>query len=188
MSKALPFKTAPKAETKLVGDEGTGILEFPVVRDITVREQAFINDRLSKHSTFLEIARISNKVAKAEKMQPVVAHGFLTKCATKALTPQVELSFTDKEDNMRVKYAREIEALVAFLLTEQWERQLITVTALVRHRLEGMEDFEVEDARDLGQTLVMKIYAFALIEQGAADDTDLAGEPSEEDMAEQLGK
>lgn len=188
MAKALPFKTAPKVETKLVGDEETGILEFPIIGDITVREQAFINDKLSKHSTFLEIARISNKVAKAEKMQPIAAHGFLTKCATKSLTPQVEMEFSGKEDNMRVKYAREIEGLVAFLLTEQWERQLITVTSLVKHRLEGMEDFDVEDARDLGQTLVMKIYAFALIEMGAADDADLTGQTSDEEMVEQLGK
>ena len=188
MAKTLPFKTAPKEEVYLVGNERVGELEFPVHGDLTVREQAYINEHLSKHSTFLEIARISNKIAKAEKIQPIAAHRFLTKCATAALNNQGD--FDTKEENLRVKYAREIEGLIAFLLKIQWERQLITCAALVRHRLAGMEEFNPEDARELSQTLVTEIYGFSLLEVGAASAEDKTDSPEEmeAEIEENLGK
>lgn len=186
----LPFKTAPKTETQIVGNDQVGELEFPKLGDLTVREQAFINERLGKHSTFLEIARLSNKVAKAQKIQPVAAHRFLTKCATNALQGGVGMKWDEKEENMRVKFAREIEALIQFLLKEQWERQLITVAALCRFRLEGTEKFDVEDARDLPQALVQQIYGFALIEQGAvaAAEEEQSEAEAEKKLEEDLGK
>lgn len=187
MAKALPFKTAPKKTTQLIGNEKVGELEFPVLGDITVREQAYINDNMGKRSTFLELARIANKVAKAEKIQPIAAHKFLTKCATSALSPQLELEFIELEQNWKIKYAREIEELCEFLLKEQWERQCITAAALIRYRLEGMEDFEVEDARDMSQILITGIYAFSMMEMQEASDEEVE-EPEEEKIAEDLGK
>lgn len=181
----LPFKTAPQAGVKLVGNERVGTLEFPVVGDVTVREQAFITEQLSKHSTFLELARVANKVSRAAKIQPVAAHRFLTKCVTANMMGG-EDDFTEKEQNLRVKHAREIEHLSEFLLKTQWERQLITVCALIRYRLEGMEKYSVEDCRDLPQQLIVEIYTFALEEQNAADDTTVL--TSENELAEQLGK
>lgn len=181
----LPFKTEPKKEIREVGNEDIGILEFPVLNDLTVREQAFINDKLASNSTFLEVARIANKVAKEAKIQPVAAHRFVTKCVTFAMLSQGE--FDTKEENLRIKFARELEGLAAFLLKTQWERQLITVTALIRYRLEGMEAFDVEDARDMSQQLLTEVYAFSLIETGAAMTDDDVLE-SEEDIAENLGK
>lgn len=181
----LPFKTAPTRTTKEVGNAGTGVLEFPVYGDLTVREQAFITEHLAKNSTFLEIARIANKVAKAAKIQPVAGHRFVTKCVTFQMLGKGE--FDEKEENLRVKFARELEELAASLLQQQWERQLVTVTALVRYRLEGMAEFDVEDARDMSQALVTEIYTFALVETGAAQDEDENME-SEADLAEGLGK
>lgn len=181
----LPFKTEPRKETREVGNEDIGILEFPVFNDLTVREQAFINDELASNSTFLEIARIANKVAKAAKIQPVAAHRFVTKCVTFQMLGNGE--FDEKEDNLRIKFARELEELGAFLLSAQYHRQLITVAALVRYRLEGMEDFTVEDAKDLSQQLLFEIYTFALIETGAANEGEDSLE-SENDIAENLGK
>jgi len=187
MAKKLPFKTAPKQEIQLIGNERVGELEFPVLGDITVREQAYINDNMGKRSTFLELARIANKVAKAEKIQPVAAHKFLTKCATSALQPQLGLPFGELEENWKVKYAREIEQLCEFLLKEQWERQCITAAALIRYRLEGMEDFEVDDARDMSQILITGIYAFSMMEMNAGADVE-AEPPTEEEIEEDLGK
>lgn len=181
----LPFKTAPKKATKEVGNAEIGVLEFPVVGDLTVREQAFITEHLSKNSTFLEIARIANKVAKAAKIQPVAGHRFVTKCVTFQMLGKGE--FDEKEENLRIKFARELEELASSLLKQQWERQLVTVTAVVRYRLEGMKDFSIEDARDMSQSLITEIYSFALVETGAAQDPDEAME-SEDDLAEGLGK
>ena len=56
---------------------------------------------------------------------------------------------------------------------------------MIRYRLEGMEDFTVEDCRDLSQQLIVEIYTFALEEQGSAE----GDEPimtSEKDLAEDL--
>ena len=181
----LPFKTQPKTETREIGNEEIGILEFPVVGDLTVREQAFINEELANNSTFLEVARIANKVAKAAKIHPVAAHRFVTKCITFAMLSQGE--FDEKEESLRIKFARELEELSTFLLNAQWHRQVVTVTALVRYRLEGMEDFSLEDAKDLSQQLLMEIYSFALVEMGAASEEEKDLE-SEKDLAASLGK
>lgn len=180
----LPFKTEPKAQTRLVGNEQIGTLEFPVIGDLTVREQAFINEHLAKNSTFIEVARIANKVAKAAKIQPVAAHRFVTKCVTFSMTNEGE--FDEKEDNLRIKYAREIEELTAFLLKTQWERQLVTCAAVIRYRLEGMEGFSIDDARDLSQQLLFEIYTFALEENGEGQgEVELT---KEDELAEDLGK
>jgi len=182
----LPFKTAPRTETREVGNESIGVLEFPVVGDLTVREQAYINEHLAKNSTFLEIARIANKVAKAAKIQPVAAHRFVTKCVTFQMLGKGE--FDTKEDNLRIKFARELEELAAYLLKAQWERQMVTTAALIRYRLEGMGDFSVEDARDMSQQLVTEVYSFALIEMGAAAEGEEEQMESEKDLGEALGK
>lgn len=181
----LPFKTQPTVEVREIGNEETGILEFPVVGDLTVREQAWINTELASNSTFLEVARISNKVAKAAKIQPVAAHRFVTKCITFAMIS--EGKFDEKEESLRLKFAREIEELSTFLLNAQWHRQLVTATALIRYRLEGMEEFSIDDAKDLSQQLLMEIYSFALIEMGAATTGEEEKE-TEADLAESLGK
>lgn len=190
MAKPLPFKTAPTKQIHTVGNEQIGELEFPVMGDLTVREQAWINDHLKRKSTFLELARIANKVAKAEKIQPIAAHRFLTKCATSALNVTgngPEPDFDSKEENLRVKYAREIEELCEFLLATQWHRQCVTAAALIRFRLEGMEDFEPEDCEEMSQVLVTEIFGFALLEQTAAIG-DEAEEITDEKIEEDLGK
>jgi hypothetical protein len=179
----LPFKTEPKTETREIGNEEVGILEFPVLNDLTVREQAFINDKLSANSTFLEIARIANKISRSAKIQPIAAHGFVTKCVTYQMLGRG--TFDEKEENMRIKYARELEELGAFLLKAQWERQVVTTAALIRYRLKGMEDFDTEDARDMSQTLLTDIYSFSLIETGQASDP---AQESEAEVIEALGK
>ena len=88
----LPFKTEPKKEIREVGNEDIGILEFPVLNDFTVREQAFINDQLAANSTFLEIARIANKVAKAAKIQ-----GLLCQSDLKELSSLYQQAVKDKK-------------------------------------------------------------------------------------------
>lgn len=183
----LPFKVAPAFEPVEVGNPKVGIIELPLFGDLTVREQSWINDQLATNSTFLEIARISNKVAKAQKIDPLAAHRFLTKTVAAALArKEDDFVFTEKEENWRVKYAREIEELCAFLLRNQWDRQAVTAAALIRFRVDGMEDFTADDARDLGQTLIQEIYAVALTEQTASGDGD--SEEDEDQVREDLGK
>lgn len=186
MPKKLPFKTAPKAQTAEVGSEKVGIIELPVLGDITVREQAWINENLAEQSNFLEIARISNKIARAEKVDPIVAHNFLTKSIADSLGRQTS-EMTKKEQSWQVRYAREIESLSHYLLKNQWERQAVTAAALIRFRIEGMEDFGREDAMDLSQVLVQEIYGFAIMEQTGSTEEEIE-EGLQSDLEEQLGK
>ena len=183
----LPFKVAPTYEPVEVGNTKVGVIELPLFGDLTVREQTWINDQLAQNSTFLEIARISNKVAKAQKIDPIAAHRFLTKCVASALARNDgKMEWTEREENWRVKFAREIEELCAFLLRNQWDRQAVTAAALIRFRVEGMEDFTADDARGLGQTLVQELYGVALTEQQAAGDGEL--DVTDDQLSEDLGK
>ncbi len=186
MPTKLPFKVSPKVETVECGNERTGILEFPVLGDITVREQAFVNDHLATNSTFLEIARISNKIAKSQRIDPLAAHRFLTRVISESLG-QSDKKFSDKEQGWKIKYAREIEELSAFLLRNQWERQTVTAAALIRFRIEGMEEFSIDDARDLAANLVQEIFAFAVLEQ-TGDREMLSDEEMDKELEEKLGK
>ena len=186
MAKKLPFKTAPKVQTVELGSEKVGIIEMPVLGDITVREQSYINEELAEQSTFLEIARISNKLARAEKIDPIAAHRFITKVIADSLGRQVS-ELTEKEQSWQVRYAGEIEHLSHYLLRNQWERQTVTAAALIRFRLEGMGDFSRDDAQDLSQVLVQEIYGFAILEQTGDSEEEIEEEVQAE-LAEQLGK
>ena len=50
-----------------------------------------------------------------------------------------------------------------------------------------MEEFTVEDAREMSQQLLTEVYAFSLVETGAAMEEEEVLE-SESDIAENLGK
>lgn len=187
----LPFKVAPKKETVEIGNDKIGIIELPQLGDITVREQTWINEQMAQKSTFLEIARIANKIAKAQKIDPVAAHRFLTVVVSEQLQNITGISaeLTDKQESWKIKYAREIEELVTFLLSHQWEKQTVTAAALIRFRVEGMEDYTVDDARELSQQLINLLFGFAMLEQGAGGESEEVSEADEErELREELGK
>jgi hypothetical protein len=184
-AKKLPFRIDPVEAVKIIGDQRSGELVFPVKGDLSVREQIFINEGTAKHSSFLEIAKLSNKIAKAEKILPLAAHKFLSDVIAQALGMQDDLG--EKAENMRLKYAREIEELSGFLLLQQWRRQLVTATAMIKYRLEGMEDYTVEDSESLGKNLVGAIYQFALEEElsaAPAIDAEQIDRQTEESLGE----
>ena len=183
MAKKLPFKTQPKLSMRTAGNDQVGVLEFPVYGDLTVNESNWIAEQTSKRSTFLELARVTNKVAREAKIDPVAAHGFLQRCASSALG--IEVAFSKKEEGFKIKFAREIEGLTRFLLQNQWDRTLTTVAALIRFRLDDMSDFEVEDAKALPNKLVTDVYAIALLEQGEVTEEELESVP---DLASDLKK
>lgn len=183
MAKKLPFKTQPMQSTRTAGNEQVGILEFPLYGDLTVNETNWISEQTSRRSTFLELARVTNKVAREAKIDPVAAHSFLQRCASSALGIVVE--FTKKEEAYKIKFAREIEALTRFLLENQWDRTLTTVAALIRFRLEDMGDFDTDDAKELPNKLVSDVYAIALLEQGEIKEEDIDAAP---DLATSLKK
>ena len=180
--KKLPFKTEPRVKSVVVGDATVGELEIPVLGDLTVRESNWITENLAKQSTFLELARVSIKLAKAVKIQPAAAHDFLQRVCTEAITQQG--TFTDKEKNYKVKFAREIEDLTHYLLQTQWEKTVVSVAAIIRFRIEGMEGFDVEDARELPTKIVNGIFSIVLSEQSGED----VEEPTEKEITESLGK
>lgn len=183
----LPFRTAPRTAERVIGDEIAGELVFPVFGDLSVREQAFISERLATRSSFVEIAKVSNRIARAEKIAPLAAHRFLSNVIAQALgVGDDELDAIN--ENRRLKYAAEIEDLSAMLVQQQWRRQVVMAAALIRFRLKGQEAFDVEDAEALGKTLVGAIYQFALEEEVARLPTGPS--PAEADALtdESLGK
>jgi hypothetical protein len=162
----LPFRTAPQAAERVVGDARSGELVFPVMGDLSVREQLYISQALAQRSSFVEIAKVSNKIARAEKIAPLAAHRFLSNVIAQALGLGEDLE--DVNENRRIKYAKEIEDLSAMLLEQQWRRQVAYAAAVIRYRIKGQQHFDLSDAEALGKGLVGAIYQFALEEEVAS--------------------
>jgi hypothetical protein len=157
--------------------------------DLSVRESEYISQALAKQSSFVEIAKVSNKIAKVEKIAPLAAHRFISRCIADSLGMGEEIKGKEAEihESRRLRFAVEIEALASFLLRQQWRRQVAMATAMVRFRVPGQGDFTEEDMEAQPQSLVLALAMFATEEQAAR--TSLPTQEEEDKAtAEGLGK
>jgi hypothetical protein len=189
MAKPLPFVTAPAPLVRRVGNPATGVLELPVVGDLSVNESQFIAESVGKCSSFVEIAKLSNKIAKIEKMAPLAAHRFISQCIASALgmgdDPKGKAA--EIHENRRLKFAEEIEALTLLLTRQQWRRQVAMATAMIRYRVPGCEGYTEEDMQKEPESLVLALAQFAMEEQVSRMETPTEAEADAE-TAEGLGK
>jgi len=155
----LPFKTAPEVSTREIGNERTGILVFPVYKDLTVNESAWIAKNTAETNAFSYTAKIALKISNIEGCKPIDAHHFVAKVLAKAMGANMEL--TDKEDGWTVKYVKELEQTALKVVDISLTQQNLIVTALIRHRLEGMSEWTPSETASLPNELVEEIYKFA---------------------------
>ena len=163
----LPFKTAPTVSTVVIGDELTGTLEFPVYRDLTVSESAWMATQAAETNTFSHTSRIALKIAKLEKVKPIDAHHFVAKTLAKALGTDAD--FTEQEENWLIKYVKELEATAMKVVEVSLAQQNLLVTAVIRHRLQGMDEWQVSDTAALPKELTNRIYEFAMSEKNRGE-------------------
>jgi ribosomal protein S21 len=155
----LPFKTAPEISYREIGTEKTGILVFPVYSDLTVNESAWLAQNTAEQNAFSYTSKIALKIANIEGIKPLDAHHFVAKVLAKAMGAVAEL--TDKEENMTVKYVKELEQTAMKVVEISLAQQNLIVTALIRHRLAGMNDWTIHDTAGLPNDLVEAIFLFA---------------------------
>jgi hypothetical protein len=157
--------------------------------DLSVRESQFIAETVGKWSSFVEIAKLSNKIARIEKMAPLAAHRFISQCIASALgmgdDPKGKAA--EIHENRRLKFAEEIESLTSMLTRHQWRRQVAMAAAMVRFRVPGCEEYTEEDVEKLPESLVLALSQFAMEEQVARMETPTEAEADAETV-EGLGK
>lgn len=180
----LPFVTAPKQETRVIGTEATGTLEFPVYRDLTVSESAWMAAQMAEKSSFSFTSRVAIKIARMEKVKPVDAHLFVAKVLAQSMGAQNDM--TEDEMNWTVKYVKELEHCALQVVDASLAQQNLLVTAVIRHRLPGMHEWTVEDTAGLPNELADAIYAFCVSEKNRGVEYD--AEEAKRELEEALGK
>lgn len=180
----LPFVTAPVQKTVKIGNERTGILEFPVYNDLTVQEAAWLQANAGAKTAFQHTSRLALKIARQEKVKPVESHAFVARVMAAAMGTPVE--FNSREEEWTVRYVRELEECGMNVLETSIATQNNLVTCVIRHRLPGMEDWSPSDTTGLPSELCDEIYAFAISEQNRGTYDDI--QEAQDDLAEMLGK
>lgn len=180
----LPFKTSPTIETKEIGNERTGILEFPVYKDLTVSESAWLAAQNAETNAFSYTSKLALKISKIESVKPLNAHHFVAKVLAKAMGAHAEL--TEKEEEWTVKYVRELEQTAMKVVEISLIQQNLIVTTVIRHRLDGMGDWTITDTAKLPNELVEEIYKFAQSEKNHG--VPVTVEEANEEMEDALKK
>lgn len=180
----LPFKTQPRQQTTLIGNEDWGTLEFPIYGDLIVGERLAIDEAENKHSIFRITAEAAVTVAGAEEMSYIEAHAFITKCVLSG----AGLDLTAREQELNIKYAELLVAVSEKIITASYEKVAVWATALIQHRLEGMDDWTLQRTLGLPQGLVNSIYTFGQEEAESKSRSQQDKQDEEAKLEEELGK
>jgi len=180
----LPFITTPVKKTTVVGNAEIGELEFPVFNGLTVAETSWLQQSGATKTAFAFTARCALKIAKEEKIRPIDAHSFVAKVLAGGVGANVQ--FNAKEENWQVKYLPDLEQAGLEVLEVSVKNQIALVTTVIRHRLEGQDEWDIASTQTLPQALVDAIYTFAVGEQQGGVEYD--EEKAKEELAEALGK
>ena len=183
-AKRLPFKLAPEVATKEIGNERCGILVFPVYQDLTVSEAAWLASQNAETNAFTYTSKLALKISKVENIEPLDAHAFVAKVLAMSMGAQAEL--TQQEESMTIKYVGELEECAIKVIDISLNQQNMLVTALIKSRLDGMQDWTVEDTKNMSSELVELIFKFAQQEKNHGEPISV--EQINEEMSEQLGK
>ena len=185
----LPFVTAPEIRVEQVGDETTGILEFPVFNSLLAGERMML-DEIDYQSTVNEQThRLAHIIQEMDDLPEVDANLVAARLMAKHIGIPVVLE--PKEDYIRQREHRLIREIDNRLSAQNEAQVTRLVTAAVRYRL-GKVDPEcltwTDDlTREMTEGLRSAIYAFMLREQrGGAAPAD--PEATLQLMAASLGK
>ena len=183
-SPRLPFNTEPTQRTVVLGNERTGTLEFPVYGDLTVNEQTWLASNGAEKTAFAYTSKAALKIARAEKVEPIVAHNFVARVLGSAMGAELELNETEAQ--WTVKYVRELEEAAMKVVEITTAQQSILVTCMIRHRLPGMSEWTPSDTSGISSELAEEIMKFAQVEQSRGEFQ--TPEEADAQMRELLGK
>lgn len=157
----LPFLVAPATpRLRSCGNADSGVLEFPVLGGLTVQEAIVVDELLAgRPNAFVEAAKVADAISTRESITRI--EGF-------AIIEQA-VGGTDMEQaaqELRLKYATQINAVIAIFSSSNEYTKEAAVTALIRCRL-SLHDWGLVDTRGLHRRLLTEIYELYLDEVAA---------------------
>lgn len=190
MKTVLPFKSQPKQETRLIGDERCGVLEMPVYKSLLWHERAALRKADGTFNMFKETAMAAGKIAKLEERTDLL---HLQQMVITLLTVGMGLpgQLSDEMMRIRVEHAEILNQLQVEVTEWNDRRQLAGVTALIRCRLEGFADWdETLVEANVKEDLMVHLYNFLTSEENKGieaqdedrqevDEEELVGKSSE---------
>jgi hypothetical protein len=185
----LPFVTAPEIKVEQVGDEATGILQFPVFNSLLAGERMLL-DEIDYQSTVNEQThRLASVIREMDDLPEADANLVAARLMAQHIGIPVVLE--PKEDAIRQREHRLIRDIDNRLSAQNEAQVTRLVTAAIIYRLGKVDPdcaaWTDDDTRSLTEPLRNAIYAFMLKEQrggGAPADPAAALEV----MANSLGK
>ncbi len=185
----LPFVTAPEVKVEQVGDETTGILEFPVFNSLLAGERMML-DEIDYQSTVNEQThRLARIIQEMDELPEEDAKLVASRLMAKHIGIPVVLE--PKEDAIRQREHRLIREIDNHLSAKNEAQVTRLVTAAIVYRLGKVDPdcakWTDDDTGNLTEGLRSAIYAFMLREQrGGAAPADPAA--TLQLMADSLGK
>ena len=185
----LPFVTAPEIRVEQVGDETTGILEFPVFNSLLAGERMML-DEIDYQSTVNEQThRLARIIQEMDELPEEDAKLVAARLMAKHIGIPVVLE--PKEDYIRQREHRLIREIDNRLSAQNEAQVTRLVTAAIIYRLGKVDPdcakWTDDETRNLTEGLRNAIYAFMLREQrGGAAPAD--PEATLQLMAASLGK
>lgn len=190
MKTALPFKSKPQQEMRLVGNEKFGILEFPVYGSLLWHERQALREADGSFNMFKETALAAGKIAKAEERSDL-RDLQMKIIALLQVNMGLPADIDDEAVRIRVEHAEILNELMVQVTAWNDRRQLAGVTALIQNRLEGFADWdEIMVQRHITADLMALLYDFLYSEEtkqnraqdderNDVDEEELVGKSSE---------
>ncbi len=182
----LPFKTAPKQDTQVVGTPEIGELEFPVYRSLVWHEREALRRADAGFSLFKETAAVAAQIAPEEELSHLDAHAMVTRILGASLGTGAILN--TRETEVRARHSAVLSALNDRVVAWNDRRQLAGVTALIANRLPGCSDWTEDDTRSqLTEALIVALYGFLSAEE-AGQAPEQGAEEQQQELTQELGK
>ncbi len=174
MTLDLPFVTAPtKHKQRRVGTKATGILSIPIYGCLQVGEVAAASDLADGDQAIVVGAKLAQRISVEQKISILEAFQVVEDAA-------IGRELSKEKASIRLKYLPEIAELTRIYINAGRERQIASVTALVRHRLDRPA-WAMTDTAKLPQPLMEALYMLFEEERASGSD-DSGAPPSEEEL------
>lgn len=201
----LPFKTQPKQETALVGDESTGVLEIPVYGGLLVGESRRHTEALKKlPDAYVLASRLAVKIDADLKLDDVLFAFDIVGSPSWEDDKRQEIEQSLKDEKItseesvkqladleekakifkqaRIKYIPDIIELNNESERNDYTRKVTEVTIILSRVASGWKE---EDTQQLSPNLFEKIYEFAQEEINGKLEKMEPNRPTEEEVGKQ---
>ena len=152
MSNLYPFEVKPKEEHRLVGNQSSGILKFPVYYSLLVSEQIEIDEAVDKINPFVLAAELACRIQQETGEELLI-------CSAVVMGREIEDS--DFADQVKIKYARAILSVNNYSEELSKTEKLATVTAVMKRIV---PEWGLSETLELSTKLFDAIWEFALSE------------------------